>query len=200
MPQHPLLQELTVPCTVSAFNTTINAYHQETNPRDTWMLKRLILQAHEESQASIVVLEAENLILQAQQECNSKTLANLRRKWAKGDIRVLMKDRMITQEFAKQELVAKGTSMLRNDGDQQHMEEEDGVLPPSVAVFDGDKASEDGNEALSASAMTPSPPHMHTFLDELDDNDPLSTINNDNPGGFGFFDTVPVASSSYIRH
>ncbi|CDS01396.1 hypothetical protein, partial [Sporisorium scitamineum] len=58
----------------------------------------------------------------------------------------------------------------------------------------------DSDEGVPAFAMTPSPPPMHTFLDELDDDEPLGVISDDDPGGFSFFDTVLVASSSHVKH
>lgn len=156
------------------------------------------MQAHEESQASIAVLEAKNLVLCAQQERNSKTSAKLGRKRAKGDTRVLTKDRIISRKDAERELVAKGKPKSRNTQGTDQEEEE--VAPPAVAVADRDEAFDDGDDDDLMPLNTPSPPPMHTFLDELDDDEPLSAISDDDPGGFGFFDTVPIASSSRIKH
>ncbi|CDS00917.1 hypothetical protein [Sporisorium scitamineum] len=74
------------------------------------------------------------------------------------------------------------------------------VLPPAVAVTDRNDKSDDGDEGVLVLVMTPSLPPMHTFLDKLVNNEPLGAISNDDPSGFGFFDTVPVVSSSCVKH
>ncbi|SJX66004.1 related to transposase [Sporisorium reilianum f. sp. reilianum] len=129
-----------------------------------------------------------------------KTAATVGRKVATGDQRVLSKDVMITREFAECELVAKGPAKSRRTRGNCQEEEEEVAAPPPAAALDGDDASEDGDEALLASPSTPSPPPTHSLLDELDDGEPLSAVDDDDPGGFGFFDTLPQAGPSRMEH
>ncbi|SJX62175.1 related to transposase [Sporisorium reilianum f. sp. reilianum] len=193
-------KEVAVPHSDSDFNaaldTTLDAHTQEPGSHNTQALKWTLLEANEAAQASIVVLKAENKMLRAQQEQKSKMAAKVGWKVAKGNLRVLSKDIMITCEFAERELVVKGWERLAKKRSQGRREEEEEVLPPATAVDDGGEASEDDEEGVLMLLANPPPPPMQTFLDELDDNEPLSTIDEVDPGGFGFFDTVPVASSS----
>ncbi|CBQ72315.1 related to transposase [Sporisorium reilianum SRZ2] len=194
------LQEVAVPRSDSDFNAaldaTLDAHAQEPGSQEVQTLKRTLQQTNAAAQASIVVLKAEVNMLRAQHEQKRKMAAKVGRKVAKGDLRVLSKDIMITREFAERELVVKGWERLAKKRSQGRREEEEEVPPPAAAVDDGGEASEDDEEGVLTSLATPPPPPMRTFLDELDDNEPLSAIDEVDPGGFGFFDTVPVASSS----
>ena len=107
---------------------------------------------------------------------------------------------MITREDAERELVGKLDSMSAQSGDRLHEEEEEVVPPPPAADFGGDHASEDSDEPLSASTTTPPLPQMRTFLDELDDDEPLSTISDGDNDPFGFFETLPQAGPSCTKH
>ncbi|SJX63439.1 related to transposase [Sporisorium reilianum f. sp. reilianum] len=73
------------------------------------------------------------------------------------------------------------------------------VAAPSAAVDDRNDASEDGDEDLLAPPTMPSPLPTHSFLDELDDGEPLSAVKDDDPGSFGFFETLPIPGPSHIR-
>ena len=194
------LQELAVPRSASAFNDTIDAYQQKPNAREARKLRRSVLEANEKFHASIAVLEAEITMLRAQHEAKSKIAELVGRKVAKGDQQVLSKDGMITREHSERELVAKGPfKESKRRGNRQDEAEQD-TAPPAATAAVYNTRSDDSNVGILASAMTPPPPPMHTFLDELDDGEPLSSISNDDPGEFGFFDTVPVASSSLCKH
>ncbi|CBQ69687.1 related to transposase [Sporisorium reilianum SRZ2] len=197
-------QEPAVPSSGSAFNAaldaTLDAHAQEPGSRNARALKRTLLEANATAQTSIAVLEAKVVILQAQHDRKSKTSAKLGRKCAGGDMRVLTKDRIITREEAERALAEKEASTSRNAGGNRQDEEEEVVAAPSAAVDDCDNASEDDDEALLVSPSTPSPPPTHSLLDELDDSEPLSTVDDDDPGGFGFFDTLPQAGPSRTKH
>ncbi|SJX63542.1 related to transposase [Sporisorium reilianum f. sp. reilianum] len=192
-PQQQPLQEITVPCSTLAFNATVDTFSQEPNSRDRWTLKRSIIHAHEEAQASIAVLEAEVAILRAQQESASKTLAKLGRKSAKGDMWVLTKDCIITCEEAERALVEKEALMSRNGGGNHQDEEEEVAAAPPAAAPDDD-------EGGLTSLTTPSPSPMWPFLDDLDDEQPLDMIDEVDPGGFGFFNSLPQAGPSRTKH
>ncbi|SJX60464.1 related to transposase [Sporisorium reilianum f. sp. reilianum] len=195
MPQQQPLQEIAVPCSTSAFNATVDAFGQEPNSRDHWILKHLIIQAHKEVQASIVVLEAEVVILWAQQESASKTLAKLGRKCAKGDMQVLTKDCIITRKEAERVLAEKEVSTSRNRGGNCQDKEEEVAAAP-----DDDDTSKDDNKGDLMSLTTPSPSPMQPFLDDLNNEQPLNMINKVDPGGFGFFDLLPQAGPSCTKH
>ncbi|SJX66463.1 related to transposase [Sporisorium reilianum f. sp. reilianum] len=171
--QQQLLQEIAIPHSTSAFNTTMDAFGQEPNSRDHWTLKHLIIQAHKEAQASIAVLEAEV---------------------------VLMKDHIITCEEAERVLAEKEASTSRNGGGNcQDEEEEVTAAPPAAAPDDNDTSKDDDKGGLT-SLMTPSPSPMQLFLDDLDNEQPLNTIDEVDPGSFGFFDSLPQASPSHTKH
>ncbi|SJX64480.1 related to transposase [Sporisorium reilianum f. sp. reilianum] len=165
-----------VPRSASAFNATLdatlNTHAQEPGSHDAQTLKCTLQQTNAVAQASIAVLEAEVKMLQVQQK---------------------------QKKFAKRKLVAKGPGKLRRTQGNRQYKEEEVIAVPSAAVDDHDDASEDGNKDLLAPPTTPSPPPTHSFLDELDDGKPLSTIKDDDPGGFGFFETLPVPGPSRIR-
>ncbi|CBQ72540.1 hypothetical protein sr17472 [Sporisorium reilianum SRZ2] len=107
---------------------------------------------------------------------------------------------MITQEFAERELVAKGQSRSRRMQGNRQEEEEEVVASPPAAAPDGDDASEDDDEGGLTLLTTLPPPPMQPFLDDLDGKQPLDTIDEVDPGGFGFFDTLPQAGPSRTKH
>ncbi|GAC97421.1 transposase [Pseudozyma hubeiensis SY62] len=102
------LQPIAALQTALAFNAAIDAHRQEPDSNEACNLKRVILEAHEASQASISVLEAEILVLRAHHNRSNKTAKTLGKKRVQGDTRVLTTNRIITREYAERELVAKG--------------------------------------------------------------------------------------------
>ncbi|SJX63768.1 related to transposase [Sporisorium reilianum f. sp. reilianum] len=73
----------------------------------------------------------------------------------------------------------------RTGGNRQEEEEEkEFVAVPPGAADDGGEASEDEDQGVWTLLVTPSPPPMQASLDELDNNEPLSAIDNANAGGF----------------
>lgn len=122
------------------------------------------------------------------------------KKREKADARVLKKDRIITREYAEKELVEKTPPKLSKTGGKRRRVEEIVAVEEEVAVFVGDSAVDDGEEGLSVSASVSAMSEMLEIADDLDPDLPLDAIIADNdPGGFGFFDTFPVASSSRVR-
>ncbi|SJX61013.1 related to transposase [Sporisorium reilianum f. sp. reilianum] len=197
------LQELAIPRSHADANVMLNAFRQEPDARDANRLKQTILQALNQSEARVSSLEAELTLLRSREE-QSRTMAKkVRRKDRSGDRIVLSKDMMITRDHAESQLVAKkpaiAAAQKRHRQKHGRHQEEQKVAPPPAAADDGDDAVDHVDEALLASAMTLPPPPTHTFLDELNNVEPLDTITDNDPGGFGFFDTVPVASSSRVR-
>ena len=71
-PQRSPLQEIAVPRTNAAVNATLDEFRSVPDPRDARTLKRSLLEASKEAQATISVLQAENTVLRAQQEKRRK--------------------------------------------------------------------------------------------------------------------------------
>lgn len=107
---------------------------------------------------------------------------------------------MVTREYAERELVAKGPSKASKRRGNHQDKAAEHTAPPAATAAVCNNRSDDSDDGVLESAMTPPPPAMHTFLGELDDGEPLSAISNDDAGGFGFFDTAPVASFSHCKH
>ncbi|CBQ67492.1 related to transposase (C-terminal fragment), partial [Sporisorium reilianum SRZ2] len=171
-PQHQPLQEIAGPCLASAFNTTLN----------------IALNTHAQEPGSRDARALKKTIQQANEE-------------AQASIAVLeAKDPIITREEAERALAEKEGSTLRNGAGNCQEEKEEVIAPASAAAPDGDDTSEDGDKGLLASPMTPSPPTMRSSLDELDDGEPLSAIDDDNDHPFGFFETLPQPGPSRIKH
>lgn len=103
---------------------------------------------------------------------------------------VLSKDQMISQEQAEQELVAKQPAIDQAHQRLRRREE-------CITAADGNKEDSDDDKEALLSLPTPST-LPHTFLDDLDDGKPLSADNNNNDNPFGFFEMLPIPSSS--RH
>ena len=104
---------------------------------------------------------------------------------------------MITREVAEQDLVEKVSSMLARNNDEQ---EEEVVLLPAAVVNDGEEAVEDGNEGVSSLSAVAATPAMFDIGDNLDDGKPLSTTSDVDQDPFGFFETLPVAGHSHMKH
>ncbi|SJX66128.1 related to transposase [Sporisorium reilianum f. sp. reilianum] len=186
--------DLAIPRMNATLNVMLNTFCQEPDLWDANRLKRMVIQAHEEVRARNLVLEAENKLLQQQEERISRITTKAKCKDRVGDWMVLSKDKMITRKYAECELVAKKPTIAVNQRKHHQKkcqrEEEEVVAPPPAAADDGNDTSEDGNEALLTSPPTPSPPPTQRFLDELDDGEPLSAITDGDDNPFGFFNTL----------
>ncbi|CBQ69896.1 related to transposases [Sporisorium reilianum SRZ2] len=193
--QRAPLQELAGSAADSAFNTAITVLAQERDPCEAQKLAHSIMHAHTQTAAALAASQVESNLFRAELERRSKLSTKRGKKRERSDQRVLSRTVMITRADAERNLVAKGPYKLGKSGGKRREEEEE-----EVAVSDRDDAFDDGDEALLASARTPSPPPTHSLLDELDDGKPLSTIDDDDPGGFGFFDTLPQAGPSRTQH
>lgn len=197
------LQQLTAPQASSALNVMLNAHRHEADRRNADRRKRTILDANKQAHARISVLEAENTLLRQQEERNKRITTKVKRKDRLGDRMVLSKNTLITREHAERELVAKKPAIAANQRkhrEKKRRQEEVVVAPPPGAVLDGGEASDNHDKALLASTMTPPPPPMYTFLDELDDGEPLSAISDRDDDPFGFFEMLPQASPSRTKH
>ncbi|CBQ73839.1 related to transposase [Sporisorium reilianum SRZ2] len=191
-PQAPL-QELTGSAANSAFNAAIAVLAQEQDPREAQKLAHSTTHAHAQMAAALAASKVESNLFRVELERRSKSST-------KRDPTALTTV-MITRADAERNLVAKGPYKPgKSGGKQREEEEEEEEVEEEAAVSDRDDAFDDGNEALLASARTPSPPPTHSLLDELDDGKPLSAIDDDDPTGFGFFDTLPQAGPSHTQH
>ncbi|SPO31509.1 uncharacterized protein UTRI_10295 [Ustilago trichophora] len=109
---------------------------------------------------------------------------------------------MITREEAEQNLVGKGAYKGRNTREEEVVEEAkeaEAVPDGNKAVPDDDKAPHDGDKGLSASPSISATPAEPSITNNMDPELSLDAINDDDLGGFGFFDIMPVASSSRVR-
>ena len=112
----------------------------------------------------------------------------------------LTTERMITREYAEHELVLKRPAMEANQkrhcAKKRQEEERRVVVPPAAVGHDHDEASEDGTEGVSLPLTVAATPAVTDIDDGLDDGEPLSTISDDDNNPFGFFETLPIPSSS----
>ncbi|CDU23039.1 related to transposase [Sporisorium scitamineum] len=192
------LQELDVPQSSSTLNTMPNNYHQEPTIWHATQLKQSLLLAYEEPQAKISVLQAENSLLQMQEEQWRKTAQMVKWKDKAVDAMVLSKDKMITCAYAECALVAKKPAMeanWRKYHAKKHQKEEQAVVLPAVLANVGKQALDGSDRALLVSSRT-APMPSTLVIDSLDDGKPLSTVNEENQVKANYFDSVPVAGPS----
>lgn len=200
LPSRSPLQEIDIPQSNAAVNAMLNAYRSEPMVRQASQLKRSLLSAYEAPQATISVLQAENMLLRSQEEQRRRKTQKVKRKDAVVDKMVLSKDKMITREYAERELVAKEPAMdakrRKDEAKKRREEEERAVVSTAVAVDDGEEAVEDGDERVSSPSGVVATPAMPRIDDNLDDGEPLSAISDDDDDPYGFFETLPVAGPS----
>ncbi|SPO30161.1 related to transposase [Ustilago trichophora] len=164
------LQEVAVPASDAAMNATLDAFRNEPDIRRARRLKRAVLQANEQANASIAILEAENSVLHVQEHHSKKLAQKVRRIKAKGDQQVLSKDVMITREHAERELVTKGIAKVSQSKGKDRQTDKEVVLPSALAAADGNEADIDGDEAYSSSLSTLTTPSMENLDDEPGEN------------------------------
>ncbi|SPO31433.1 uncharacterized protein UTRI_06563 [Ustilago trichophora] len=123
--------------------------------------------------------------------------------WTKkqdGDQMMLSKYVMIMCKQAERELVWKEPATAakqRKKWQNEKQQQEGGAAQPSpVAADDGNKAACDDNEGALTLLASAAPPSVPQEADELDDGEPLSSINDSNKDPYGFYATLPIASSS----
>lgn len=90
------LQQNTIPCSHTAVNCLLNTCRAELDPRQVFILKCNLLQANTAEQAMILVLEAENKVLQQQEDWNKQTAKNAIKKPKDGDQLWLSTEHMIS--------------------------------------------------------------------------------------------------------
>ena len=108
-PQRPPLAEQTniaTPWPSAELNNLLDNYRNEEDPRSARSIKHTLLQAYSSVQAGTDMMQAENMVLLAQEERNRAVVMKKVPKAADGDRMYLSKERMITREQAEKELVA----------------------------------------------------------------------------------------------
>ena len=184
------LQEVAVPQSEAAFNSMLEDYRNAQDPRDTCALKQSLSQAFHGSQAEVNVRHA--------QEAKSRMLLKkLTLEATVGDQMVISKERMITVEYAEHELVLKEPAIACHQRQVHQQQEKHTAAVSTATADDGNKEGDNNDEELLASLPTPSPP-LPFFLDELDNSEPLSAVEDTDSFPSAFYDAVPHASSS--RH
>ncbi|SPO28681.1 related to transposase [Ustilago trichophora] len=196
--QQPL-QERAVPNSRTVFETTVAVLAQEQDPREARKLRNLISQAHAQTEAALAASRVEVNLLRSELERRNRTSTRRGKKRKDGDQRVLTRTKMITRAEAEQHLVGKGAYKGRNTGGKQREEEEVEEAEEAEAVSGGDEAVPDGDKGLSASPTISATPAEPNLTNNIDPELSLDAINDDDLGGFGFFDIMPVASSSHVR-
>ncbi|SPO26631.1 related to transposase [Ustilago trichophora] len=193
-----LLQERAVPNSRTVFETTVAILAQEQDPREAQKLGNSISQAHAQTEAALAASRVEVDLLRLELERRNKTSTRRGKKRKDGDQRVLTWTKMITRAEAEQHLVGKGAYKGKNTGGKQQ-EEEVVEEAEAKAVSGGDEAVPDGDEGLSTSPSISATPAEPNLTNNIDPELCLDAINDDDLGGFGFFDIMPVASSSRVR-
>ncbi|SPO21142.1 related to transposases [Ustilago trichophora] len=196
--QQPL-QECAVPNSRTVFETTVAVLAQEQDPREAQKLGNSISQAHAQTEAALAASRVEVNLLRSELERRNRTSTRRGKKRKDGDQRVLTRTKMITRAEAEQHLVGKGAYKGRNTGGKQREEEEVEEAEEAEAVSGGDEAVPDGDKGLSASPTISATPAEPNLTNNIDPELSLDAINDDDLGGFGFFDIMPVASSSHVR-
>ncbi|SPO30868.1 related to transposase [Ustilago trichophora] len=165
-------------------------------------VKRLISDAATHTEAALAASRVEVDLLRSELERRNKTSTRRGKKRKDGDQRVLTRTKMITRAEAEQNLVGKGAYKGRNTREEEvveEAEEAEAVPDGDKAVPDGDEAPHDGDEGLSASPSISATPAEPNITNNIDPELSLDAINDDDLGGFGFFDIMPVASSSRVQ-
>ncbi|SPO24638.1 related to transposase [Ustilago trichophora] len=196
------LQERAVPDSRTVFKTTVVILAQEQDPREARKLGNSISQAHARTETALAASRVEVDLLRLELERRNKTSTRRGKKRKDGDQRVLSRTKMITREEAEQNLVGKGAYKGRNTREEEvveEAEEAEAVADGDKAVPDGDEAPHDGDEGLPASPSISATPAEPSITNNIDPELSLDAINDDDLGGFGFFDIMPVASSSRVR-
>ncbi|SPO30985.1 related to transposase [Ustilago trichophora] len=194
---HPL-QERAVPDSRTVFETTVAILAQEQDPCEARKLGNSISQAHAQTETALAASRVEVDLLRSELERRNKTSTRRGKKRKDGDQRVLTRTKMITRAEAEQNLVGKGAYKGRNTREEE-AEDAEAVPDGDEAVPDGDEAPHDGDEGLSASPSISATPAEPSITNNIDPELSLDAINDDDLGGFGFFDIMPVASSSRVR-
>ncbi|SPO31976.1 related to transposase [Ustilago trichophora] len=201
--QQSLLQERLPPQTSTAVSSALDAFRHEPNPRDAKAIKQTLMQAYERPHATISVLEAENKLLQEQEDWRRQAAKKTQGKKKVGDQMILSKDIMITRQHAEQELVRKKPAIAARQKQErrkkQQQQEKWVVLPPPAMLNDRDEACADNNNDALASSAIPTTSARPDIIDILDDGEPLSPIKDNDIDPACFYDSVPVASSSRVK-
>ncbi|SPO30246.1 uncharacterized protein UTRI_05710 [Ustilago trichophora] len=159
--------------------------------------------AYERPHATILVLEAENKLLQEQEDRQRQAAKKTRGKKRVGDQMILSKDIMITCQHAEQELVWKKPAIAawqkQEQRKKQRQQEKQVVLPPATMINDREEACADNNNDASASSAIPTTSARPDIIDILDDGEPLSPVEDNNIDPACFYNSVPVASSSRVK-
>ncbi|SPO28404.1 related to transposase [Ustilago trichophora] len=198
--QQSLLQECLPPQTSTAVSSALDAFRHKPNPRDAYTLKQTLMQAYERPHATILVLEAENKLLQEQEDRRRQAANKTQGKKKVGDQMILSKDIMITRQHAEQELVRKKPAIAARQKQEwrkkQRQQEKRVVLPPPAMLNDREEAC--ANDALASSAI-PTTSARPDIIDILDDGEPLSPVKDNDFDPACFYDSVPIASSSHVK-
>lgn len=87
---------------------------------------------------------------------------------------------------------------MAHQAKKHRQEERRNVVSSAAAEDDGDNKDNGDDEHLLASSIATAPPLPRFLLDELDDGEPLSTIQDDSSYPDVFYKEVPHASSSRV--
>lgn len=166
----------------------LEEYRNEEDPRSARTLKHTLLQAYQSSQAEMEMVQAENSVLHAQEDRNKAVARKKVPRVAPGDRIYLSRERMITREHAERELVAKRPNIVKAQERDKCRKEK------SRAVDNEEELDDDAEELLSPSGSVTPPQNI--FWDLLDDDEPLSVIEDDEASMSVFYDEVPYASTS----
>ncbi|KAJ1025927.1 hypothetical protein NDA16_002553 [Ustilago loliicola] len=196
MLQQSPLQETAVPRTNAAVNATLDNFRSVPDPRDARTLKQSLLEASEEAQATISVLQAKNTVLRAQEDRNRKIATEVSTKDTDRDQRILSRDRMISREFAERKLVVKGAATASQQAQDRQQEERQEVTPPPAAADDDDDEEDDDGKSILAAFMGTCRRPVQTYGHRLDGKQPLNAIEDTDADADNLYDSVPVACSS----
>lgn len=200
--QQGLPHEHGLPQTCATVSSLIDAHRRKPCQQDASKIKHSLMEAFKKPHATISVLEAENTLLQKQDKQNQTTTKKVRTKQQDGNQMMLSKDHMITRQHAEHKLVQKRPAIeakqRKKKQKEKRRQEKRTTPPPSQAPDNNNKAACDDDEAVSASsaaAATPLPPQA---FDKLIGREPLGAIDNNNQDPFGFYATLPIATSSWV--
>lgn len=176
---------------VAQFDNMLEAYRNAEDDRDARRLKKVVLEAFTQSQTELAAVGLENVVLRAEQERHRAMVRKRVPKVLDGDRMYLSRERMISHAEAERKLVEKEPEIVRLQ--ERNRRKKGGI----ATADDDDNDNEDDKEALLK--LVDRTTALRTYLDELDDGESLSAIEDDDTSKSAFYDTVPHASTSRVQ-
>lgn len=187
-PQSAEQEDAAIPHTEAAFSAALEAFRNAKDEREARGHKKTLLEAFSWTQAELAAVQAENVVLHAQEDRNQRLARKKVPRKTAGDGIYLSRERMISREEAERGLIAKQPEIQRAKEKERRREER------QAAADDDDDDNDDDEEVLLSVAASTTIPS--TFLDSLDDDEPLSNDGDNAAAETTFWGTVPCASTS----